>query len=110
MIFFLLLAGIIWFFLIRSMYDERSAVLSSMLFLRTPYIVSSSRIVMSEIPTVALIIVALFSLHQYCVLGKKGHAYTFSVFMALSVYSKHVAIFMLPVFLIYFVMTRGLGA
>jgi hypothetical protein len=62
---------------------------------------------MSEIPTVALIIVSLYSLHQYCELGKKGHAYAFSIFMALSVYSKHLAIFMLPVFLIYFVMTRG---
>ena len=62
---FMLLAGIVWFLLIKSLYAENIAFFSALLFSTTPFIVHFSRVVMSEIPALALIIVSMYFFHQY---------------------------------------------
>ncbi len=63
-VFFTLLAVIVWFLLIRSMYDEKVAFFSSLLFVTTPFISDFSRVVMTEIPTLSLIIVSTYFFHN----------------------------------------------
>jgi hypothetical protein len=106
-ILFMLLAVIAWFLLVRSMYDETVAFFSSLLFVTTPFIVKYSRVVMSEIPALALIIVATYFFYKYCETDKKKHAYATAVSLALSVYAKHTAVFIFPVLLAYLIMRKG---
>ena len=65
-VFFMALAGTMWFLLIRAIYDENVTFLSS-LFITTPFIADFSRVVMTEIPTLALIIVATYYLLHFAV-------------------------------------------
>jgi hypothetical protein len=107
-ILFMLLAVIAWFLLVRSIYDENIAFLSSLLFVTTPFIVKYSRIVMSEIPTLALIILAAYFFYQYCKSDKKNYAFATAITLSLSIYAKHVAVFIFPVFLCYLIINKGI--
>ncbi|MHC4267809.1 MAG: ArnT family glycosyltransferase [Planctomycetota bacterium] len=106
-VFFMVLAGIMWFLLIRMIYDENIAFFSSSILITTPFVVASSRIVMTEVPTLALIIVAAYFFCKYCELHNKGYAFAFIITFILSVFTKQLAIFMLPVFIFCFFMTKG---
>ena len=106
-VFFTMLAVIVWFLLIRKIYDENIAFFSSLLFITTPFIVDLSRVVMTEIPTLALIIATTYFSYKYCELDKKRYALAFLITFVFSIFSKQIAIFMLPAFLSYFVMTKG---
>ena len=106
-VFFMVFAVIMWFLLIRATYDDNVAFLSSLLFITTPFIVDLSRVVMTEIPTLALVIVATYFFFQYCELDKKRYALAFVITFILSIFSKQTAIFMFPVFLFYFIITKG---
>ncbi|MCP4397229.1 MAG: glycosyltransferase family 39 protein [bacterium] len=106
---FLLLAAIVWFLLIRIMYDTSIAFLSSLIFVTTPFIVEFSRIVMSEIPTLSLIVVSAYLFYRYCESEKTRYAFAFSLIFSLSIYAKHTAVFMIPVFLGYFVLKKGIN-
>ena len=105
---FLIIAGIVWFFLIKSIYNETVAFFSSLLFITTPFIVDYSRIVMTEIPTLSLIIVTVYLFCKYCELSKKRYAIAAIVSFVLSVSSKQTAVFMLPLFLLYFLLTKDI--
>jgi 4-amino-4-deoxy-L-arabinose transferase-like glycosyltransferase len=59
-VFFALLGIISWFLLIRSIYSDNIALLSSLLFITSPMIVRLSWEVMSEIPTLSLVITATY--------------------------------------------------
>ena len=98
-IFFMLLAAVMWFLLIETIYNDVVAFFSSLLFITTPFIVSYSRLVMSEIPTLSLIIVTAFLFYQYCEYDKKRFVFLSALTFILSVYAKHIAVFMLPVLL-----------
>jgi len=104
----MLLAAIVWFTLIRSWYDEYVAAMSTLLLITTPYLVSLSRMAMSEIPTLALIILTTYLLYLYCKYEKIKHLVFFTVFTILSVYAKHTAIFMFPFYFIFFVIHKGI--
>jgi len=104
---FMLLAGIAWFSLIRSIYDEDIAFFSSLLFVTTPFIVSFSRVVMSEIPALSLIIVAMYFFYQYCKCEKNKYLYAFAAALLFSILARQqAAIFMVPIFLCYFLITK----
>ncbi len=107
-VFFILIAGIVWFLLIRAIYDENTALFSSLILITTPFIVDYSRVVMTEIPTLALIIVATYFFCKYCELHKKRYAIAFIVAFIFSVFSKQLAIFIFPVFIFYFFITKGI--
>ncbi len=106
-VFFTMLAVIVWFLLIKSLYDEKVAFFSSLLFVTTPFIVGFSRVVMTEIPTLALIIVSTYFFHKYCELDKKRYFFAFVTIFILSIFSKLNTIFMLPAFLLYFIIKKG---
>jgi len=106
-VFFTLLAAISWFLLTRSIYSDNIALLSSLLFITSPVIVSLSWEVMSEIPTLSLVIAATYLFYKYCEEEKRGYIYAFAIVFALSLYSKHTALLMAPVYFSYFLMRKG---
>jgi hypothetical protein len=106
-VFFMLLAAIAWFLLVRAIYGDAIAFLSTSLFVTTPFIVKYSRIVMSEIPTLALIILSTYLFYQYCESDKKLYVFAAAVSLALSVYAKHTAVFIFPVIFFYLLIRKG---
>jgi hypothetical protein len=105
---FMLIAGTIWFKLIKSIYDDNIAFISSLLFVTTPYIVKFSRIVMSEIFSLSFIILTIYIFFKYYKSDKNRHAYTFSVLLILSICARYTAVFMIPIFLYYLVLQKNL--
>lgn len=104
---FMLICGIGWFFLARAVYGDLVALFASLLLVTTPFVVSFSRVVMSEIPTMGLIILACYFFYQYCLHLRSRHAYAFVISLALSIYARQQALFMIPIFLCYFALTMG---
>lgn len=107
-VFFMLLAAITWFLLVKAIYGDTIAFSSTLLFVTTPFIVKYSRIVMSEIPTLALIILSTYLFYQYCESDKKFYAFAAAVSLALSVYAKHTAVFIFPVVFFYLLIRKGI--
>lgn len=104
---FFLLAGIAWFFFIRLAFDEEIAFHSTLLFVTTSFIVDFARVVMSEVSALAFIIVSAYWFFRFVKDENPKFAWAFGLTVTLSLYAKHVAIFMLPVFALYWVMTKG---
>jgi hypothetical protein len=63
---------------------------------------------MSEIPTLALIIFAAYFCYQYCKSDENNYAFATAITLALSVYAKHVAVFIFPAFLCYLIINKGI--
>ncbi len=105
--FFMLLAVIMWFLLIRAIYDQSVAFFSSLLFVTTPFVVDFSQVVMTEVPTLSLVILSTYFFYKYCELDKGKYIISFIIAFILSCLSKQTAVFILPVFPIYFLVTKG---
>jgi hypothetical protein len=105
-ILFMLLAAISWFLLTRTIYGQSVAFLSSLLLATNPYLVYFSRIVMSEIPALALIVLSAYTVFKYCDTHRYGYLFAFVVSFSLSLYARHFSIFMIPVYLSYFLIRR----
>jgi hypothetical protein len=106
---FMLVAVIVWFRLIEQIYDREIAFSSALLLATTPVVVEYSRIVMAEISALAMVIVATYCVHRYSETLRRRDALLFAVAAAASVYAKHHCVFMLPIFLIYAALRRGLS-
>lgn len=104
---FLFLGIFAWFELVRKLYNSFIAVLSSLLFLTSPMIVDFSRIMMSEIPALTLIIVATYWFFRYCENERPYEAIGYVVSFVLACYAKQMVIFMLPIFFVYLGSTKG---
>lgn len=108
--FFMLMGLVAWYALVARLYNRDVAFFAAALLVTTPYIVDLSCVVLSEIPTLALVLVTAYFFLRYCETQRPLHAYTFAIAQALSVYGKHLALFMLPVFLLYLVLRNGVRA
>ncbi len=105
---FMLIAGIVWFKFIKSIYDETIAFISSLLFVTTPYIVKFSRVVMSEIFSLSFIILTIYLFFKYYKSNENRYAFTFSVILIMSICARYTSIFMIPIFLCYLILQRDL--
>lgn len=108
--FFMVMGLIAWYALVARLYNRAVAFFAGALLVTTPYIVDLSRVVLSEIPTLALVLVAAYYFHRYCDTHRSRHAYAFAVAEAFAVYGKHLALFMLPAFLAYLALRNGVRA
>lgn len=104
---FALLAAVCWYLLVRSLYGDSVGMFATLLFITAPSFVHLSRISMSEMPTIALIVLSAYLLLRYISMEKAGYIYAFAVVFSISVYSKHTAVLMLPIFLVYFLIMKG---
>jgi Dolichyl-phosphate-mannose-protein mannosyltransferase len=107
-ILFLVVGMALWFKLVASKFDDVTAVLSSLLLITTPAIVTHSQAVLSEIPTLALIIGSLFFLERYCRRQTRLDLVGFVGCVVSSVYAKQVAVLMLPLYAGYIAWSFGL--
>jgi 4-amino-4-deoxy-L-arabinose transferase-like glycosyltransferase len=107
---FTLIAVIAWFRLSELIYGRRIAILSALLFATTPFIVEYSRVVMSEIPALAMVVVAAYWLCRYCETLRRRDALFFAVAAAASAYGKYHCVFMLPIFVAYLAIRHGVSS
>jgi dolichyl-phosphate-mannose-protein mannosyltransferase len=104
-----LLAGVaFWFKLVAARFDNVTALLSSLLLITTPAIVTLSQAVLSEIPTLALIVGALFFLERFCRRQTRFDLIGFACCVVFSLYAKQIAVLMIPVYAVYVVWSLGL--
>ncbi|MFC1822433.1 ArnT family glycosyltransferase [Thermodesulfobacteriota bacterium] len=101
-----MMGAVAWFLLTEKIFGKKIAFLSSLLIVTNPYIIKYFKIIMTEIPTMSMIILSAYLFYQYIELGKKNYAYSFAVCAALSIWTKQVAFFMLPVYLLYVLLTK----
>ena len=107
MISFFVMGIFFLFLLVRKIYNAQVALLASLIFATTPFIVEYSQIVMSEVPTISLTILTSYLFYNYYESDKSIFAYLTALTLVLSVYSKHLAIFIIPVFFLFFLLKKG---
>lgn len=105
-VFFSLLAIIVWYKLIKSMYNEEIAFFSGILLITTPTIVFWTRNAMLEMPALAMIILSSYFLHTSIDLNKKGHLYYCALCLGLSMWTKQTTVFLLPLFFSYIMIKK----
>ena len=104
-----LLAGVaFWFKLVAARFDNVTALMSSLLLITTPAIVTLSQAVLSEIPTLTLIVGALFFLERFCRRQTRFDLTGFACCVVFSLYAKQIAVLMIPVYAVYIVWSLGL--
>jgi 4-amino-4-deoxy-L-arabinose transferase-like glycosyltransferase len=104
------LAAIVFlFFLVRRYYDETVAGWACLLFASTPTIGSFSQQVLSEIPTVALTLLALLMLARFRASGRATDYLLFIVAAATSLFSRQTAVYMFPAYAVLLVMRGGIA-
>lgn len=108
--FFLTVGLIAWYALVARLYDRAVAFFAAALLVTTPFIVGLSRVVLSEIPSLSLVLIAAYYFHRYCEVPRARHAYAFALAAALSIYGKHIAVFVFPAFALYLVVRNGVKA
>lgn len=96
---FFLLADVSWFLFVALFHERYIASLSTLLFITTPFIASYSRVVLSQLPALSLIILTSYLLFRFLE-TKKNDAMAFAIGFILSLYAKQLAILMVPVFIL----------
>lgn len=109
-IFFMVMGLLAWYALVARLYDRPVAFFAAALLATTPFVVDLSRVVLSEIPSLSLVLVAAYYFQRYCEIPRARHAYAFALAAVLSVYAKHLALFVLPAFVLYLVVRNGVRA
>lgn len=104
-LFFAMVALIYWYRLVRLICGERIAFFSSLLFITTPFIVFWSKAVMLEMPTLTMVILSIYCFYNFIELDKRGYAVPMVLATAAAGYTKQTAVFLVPVFLLYMVIS-----
>lgn len=104
---FLLVGALAWFAIARREAGDLVALLSTSLLVTTPIVSSYSRLVMTEIPALSLVILAAWLLQRYCDAPSGRRAAAFAIAFVASLYAKQLAILLAPVFATYAVWRLG---
>jgi hypothetical protein len=86
--------------LANDIYGLPTAVFASAFLATSPLVISLTRAVMSEMPTVALVLASAYYFHRFCHTQRRSALVAFVVTAVLSVYSKQLAIFVFPAFIV----------
>jgi hypothetical protein len=89
---------VLWFRLIRSIYDTPTATLASLLLLTTPGFPALFRVVLSEPYAICLMMCSLYAMHGYCRTERKAYAVAFVASAIGAVYAKQLIVAVFPVF------------
>jgi hypothetical protein len=104
---FTLFAGILWFLVVRSLYDDQVAFFSSLLFLSSPIIVYFSRVTMSEMSALAFLILTIYYYHEFLRTGGKRAAIMCALSLTLGIYAKLLLVFLIPLLAISMLLEKG---
>ena len=96
------------FLLTRRLYDVRVATWATLLFVTNPAVVTYGQVVLSEMPMLAFVLLAMNALSQFSESGRTKHYGGFVAAAVASLYAKQLAIFMLPAYLVVLVTFVGL--
>jgi hypothetical protein len=101
------LGALCWFLTVRLLYDDGVAVWATLLLMTMPLMVQTSQSVMSEAPTLALILAAVLFLVRFARDGRTRDAVALTIAVVFSVYAKHLAALMLPIYAGFLLGTVG---
>jgi hypothetical protein len=99
--------GVLFFFkLVKRIYSEQTAVFSSLLFITTPFIFRWARLPMQEIPTLTMAIASIYFFYKYVESESKKEFILFLPVFILALYTKHNALFLIPMFALYIILRK----
>lgn len=96
------------FLLVELDFGTAAAFFASLIFATSQMVVLLAQSVMSEVPTLALIVWAGWFLRRFCAGERRADLMGFAVAAALSVYGKQLAIFVFPAYLVLALSALGL--
>ena len=102
-----IVAALYLYRLVADLYDEWAGAAASLVFATSPVLAGLSQAVMSEPPAVALVVVAAYYLHRFCVTGSRRALGVFVLCAGASVWAKQLAVMAFPGFLFYAVAHLG---
>lgn len=86
----------------KKMFNENTALYSAILFLLTPLHVIYSAKILTGVLFTFFLLLTFFSFWKGYEEGDKKHKVLFGVFLALSLLSRYTALWIMPIFLLYF--------
>jgi dolichyl-phosphate-mannose-protein mannosyltransferase len=92
----LLLAVVYLHALMVRKYGQHAATLAAVLLATSPMIVTYTQLVMSEMPSIALVLASAYYLFRFCESGRRSALATCVVAFVLSLYAKPLAILVAP--------------
>jgi len=87
------------YLLVSDLYGVRAGVFAAAFMATSPLLVVLTRSIMSEMPTVALLVASAYYFHRFCTTERRGPLAAFVLTLVLSLYAKQLAIFVFPAFL-----------
>lgn len=108
-LFFLVIGVLAWYDLIRRSYDHVTAWLSTGVLFTTPFIVHWSWYTMLEIPLLSMILVTANFMWRYMETRAVHWLYWTAIFLSVALWTKQIAFFMVPWFVLWIVMQGRTG-
>lgn len=99
----------VWYLfrLVTDLYDEAAGTFAALAMAMSPGMVQISQGVMSEPPTLALMIAAAYYLHRFCETERRGPLVAFVACASASVWAKQIAAVAFPAFILYAIARLG---
>lgn len=107
---FLALACTYLYLLVRTAYDEGTAALATLIFAFSPLVFELSRQVMLEIPTLALVLAAMYHIQRYLDTRLRRHLVFASVASVTAALTRFSGMLLIPYVLIFLAGRRQLSA
>jgi hypothetical protein len=108
-VFFSVIAGVFWFFLVRDLYEDTIAFFSSLLFLTSSMVVKFTRVVMSEVPALAFLIITVYYFRRHIRSGKLRDALGCALGLILCLYAKALLAFLIPLLIFSLLLEKGIN-
>ena len=89
------------FLLARAVYGPLAAFLGTALLVTNPFVVDLSRVVTSEVPALALVVLSFYRLQQFVAQPTRLNWSGFLLVVAASAYGKHTSTLLFPVYVVY---------
>lgn len=105
-LFFGLVAVGVLYLLVKRIYDEETALYSSLFFITTPFIVQWLKVTMLEVPFLAMVILTVYLFYLYCESGRLSYAYLLAITFSLTVWTKQTGIFLILLFIPYILLKK----
>jgi hypothetical protein len=104
---FLAAAAFLYLLIWETYRSALAALLASALFVTNTWILTFAQSVLSEMPTIALIVASAFYVRRFCEDQRRGSLAGFAICAALALYAKQLAVFSLLGFGVYLLIRLG---
>jgi 4-amino-4-deoxy-L-arabinose transferase-like glycosyltransferase len=104
-----LMSGWLLFSIARRLYDDVTGAWATLLFVTSPFLVEFSQSVMSEMPTILFVLLAMRCLLRFRDSGRPRDYGVFVLVAVASLFAKQVAVFVFPAYLLLLSDRHGRG-